>query len=82
MSCRISAYSETSGSLFKHKMWYLMASKKNNPLFVRGCDRKIRLSPLQFAIILLDGFFQRTLALTVDSLFFIYQCFQDRVVHS
>ena len=25
---------------FQHKMWYLMVSKKKNPLFKWGCDRK------------------------------------------
>ena len=32
---------ELMETLFKHKMQYLMVSKKKNPLFVRGWDRKI-----------------------------------------
>ena len=36
--------------LFKHKMRHLMVSKKKNPLFVWGWDRKIRPSGSLFAI--------------------------------
>ena len=40
ITCRISAYTRISGSPFKHKMRYLIVSKKNNPLFVREWDKK------------------------------------------
>ena len=33
ITCHISAYSGTSRSFYKNKMWYLMVSKKKNPLF-------------------------------------------------
>ena len=35
---------------FPYKMWYLVVSKKNNPLFVWGWDRKIRPSRSQIVI--------------------------------
>ena len=36
ISCGLSAYSRASGRIFKHKMHYLMVSKKKNPLFVHA----------------------------------------------
>ena len=54
--CNISVYSGLSGSLFhvfrvfQYKMRYLVFSKKQNSLFVWGCDRKICPSRSQFVI--------------------------------
>ena len=77
MLCHILAYSGTSGSFSNIEKRYLMVSKKNNPLFVSGWDRK---NPSLGIIVChhlaslvmpngdpQDGFFYATLTLMIDS---------------
>ena len=56
MTRRISAYSVTSGSLsINMKVRYLIVSKKKNPLFVYGCDRKNHHSGSLFCLFGVEG---------------------------
>ena len=73
MICHNSAYSETSASLFLNKkIRYFMVRKKNNLLFVLGCNRMITICHLSASLVMpigdpWDRFFYHTITLMINS---------------